>query len=148
MNRIFASRATFRAVAAGIGPAACAGSLLANRRAIRCDAPSLAASPPPRHRRSPTLDLSPETVAQISSGSVAGFGVGLVVTLFSRTLAFLSGLVGLCLHIASRSGVDVPRMLGVQKYLDGNELWEKTKGKPWFTASFLATFLLATVMRI
>ncbi|KAI5457920.1 hypothetical protein BGZ63DRAFT_407973 [Mariannaea sp. PMI_226] len=162
MSRMFTSRATLRALAASIGPAGCAGTLLVNQRAIRCDSPQQAAPSTPRLRRLTALELSPDTVAQISSGSVTdtsgsllrlafmllGFGVGLVVTVFSRTLAFLTGLVGLCLHVASRAGLDVPRVLGIQKYLDGNELWEKSKGKPWFTASFLATFLLATVVRI
>ncbi|KAL6398915.1 hypothetical protein AUP68_17449 [Ilyonectria robusta] len=71
MSRIFSSRVAFRALAAGIGPTACASSLFVGRRVIRCDAPPLVAYPPPGQRRRSALDVSPETVSQISSGSVA-----------------------------------------------------------------------------
>ncbi|KAF7545922.1 hypothetical protein G7Z17_g8804 [Cylindrodendrum hubeiense] len=148
MNRIFSTRVAFRALATGIGPAACASSLLVNRRAIRCDAPPLVASPASRQRRSSALDVSPETVSQISSGSVAGFATGLVIALFSRTLALLSGLFAISLHIASRYGYDASRILGIRKLLEGNTLWEKSKGKPWFTMSFLVTFILAAFVHL
>ncbi|KPM36892.1 hypothetical protein AK830_g9670 [Neonectria ditissima] len=148
MNRMFSSRMAFRAVAAGIGPAACAGSFLVNRRAIRCDSPGLAASSPPRRRRPSALDVAPETVNQVSSGSVAGFATGLVVALFSRTLALFSGLFAVSLHIAARYGWDVTRILGIRKLLEGSALWEKTKGKPWFTTSFLVTFILAAFVHL
>lgn len=72
MSRIFSSRVAFRALAAGIGPTACASSLFVGRRVIRCDAPPLVAYPPSGQRRRSVLDVSPETVSQISSGSVAG----------------------------------------------------------------------------
>lgn len=72
MSRIFSSRVAFRALAAGIGPTACASSLFVGRRVIRCDASPLVAYPPPGQRRRSALDVSPETVSQISSGSVAG----------------------------------------------------------------------------
>ncbi|KAH7140542.1 hypothetical protein EDB81DRAFT_56015 [Dactylonectria macrodidyma] len=148
MNRIFGSRVAFRALAAGIGPSAGAGSLLVNRRAIRCDAHPSAASPPSRQRRTPPLDLSPELVSQLSSGSVLGFGTGLVLALFSRTVALLSGLFAISLYIASRYGYDASRMLGIGKLLDGNALWERSKGRPWFTMSFLVTFLLAAFVHL
>ncbi|KAH7144659.1 hypothetical protein B0J13DRAFT_555742 [Dactylonectria estremocensis] len=148
MSRIFGSRVAFRALATGIGPAACASSFLVNRRAIQCDTHPLAASSPSRQRRPSPVDLSPEVVSQLSSGSVLGFGTGLVLALFSRTLALLSGLFAISLHIASRYGYDVSRMLGIRKLLDGNALWEKSKGRPWFTVSFLMTFLLAAFVHL
>ncbi|KAF4467575.1 fun14 family [Fusarium albosuccineum] len=147
MYRTFSSRVAFRAMAAGVGPAACVGTFIATRPIIRCDAPTLATGPPPR-RRQPSLDVSPDTVRQLSSGSVTGFGVGVVVALFSRTLALLSGLIALSLHIASRYGLDIPRTLGLDKYLNRSALWVRSKKNPLFTASFLVTFILAAFVRL
>ncbi|KAF4972623.1 hypothetical protein FZEAL_9566 [Fusarium zealandicum] len=146
MYRTFNSRVAYRAMAAGLGPTACVGAFVATRPVIRCDAPTLATGPP--RRRQPSLDVSPNTVRQISSGSVAGFGVGVVVALFSRTLAILSGLVALSIHIASRYGLDIPRTLGVKKFLERNSVWTRSKRNPVFTASFLVTFILAAFVRL
>jgi hypothetical protein len=53
----------------GIAPATCVGAFIATRPVIRCDAPTLATGPPRRNR---SFDVSPDTVRQLSSGSVAG----------------------------------------------------------------------------
>ncbi|KAM5353751.1 hypothetical protein ACJ41O_000401 [Fusarium nematophilum] len=147
MYRTFSSRVAFRAMAAGIGPAACVGTFIATRPVIRCDAPAFATGQPHQRRR-PSFDVSPETVRQVSSGSVTGFGVGVVVALFSRTLALLSGLIALSIHVASRYGLDIPRTLGFDKYLNRNALWIKSKKNPLFTAAFLVTFILAAFVRL
>lgn len=70
MYRTFSSRVALRAMTVGVGPAACVGAFVATRPVIRCDAPTLATGPPKRRQRS--LDISPDTVRQLSSGSVAG----------------------------------------------------------------------------
>ncbi|KAM0550764.1 hypothetical protein ACHAPJ_008627 [Fusarium lateritium] len=129
----------------GIAPATCVGAFIATRPVIRCDAPTLATGPPHRRR---SLDVSPDTVRQLSSGSIAGFGVGVVVALFSRTLAFLTGLVAFSIHVASRYGLDIPRTLGIEKLLNKSSIWNKSKNRPLFTASFLVTFILATFVRL
>ncbi|KAF4333041.1 histone H3-like centromeric cse-4 [Fusarium beomiforme] len=100
--------------------------------------------PPPRRR---PLDIPPDTVRQLSSGSIAGFGVGVVVTLFSRTLAFFTGLIAFSIHVAARWGLDIPRTLGLEKLLKSS-IWNKSKDRPLFTASFLVTFILATFVRL
>ncbi|KAG8676723.1 hypothetical protein FPOAC2_02830 [Fusarium poae] len=145
MYRTFNSRIALRAMSRGIAPATCIGAFVATRPVIRCDAPTLATGPPRRNR---SFDVSPDTVRQLSSGSIAGFGVGVVVALFSRTLAFLAGVIAFSIHLASRWGLDIPRTLGIEKLLKNSSIWNKSKNRPLFTASFLATFILATFVRI
>ncbi|KAM0236800.1 hypothetical protein ACHAPO_004841 [Fusarium lateritium] len=58
-----------RAMSRGIAPATCIGAFVATRPVIRCDAPTLATGPPRRNR---SFDVSPDTVRQLSSGSIAG----------------------------------------------------------------------------
>ncbi|GKU02872.1 histone H3 centromeric protein cse-4 [Fusarium langsethiae] len=135
----------FRAMSRGIAPATCVGAFVATRPVIRCDAPTLATGPPRRNR---SFDVSPDTVRQLSSGSIAGFGIGVVVALFSRTLAFLAGVVAFSIHLASRWGLDIPRTLGIEKLLMKSSIWNKSKNRPLFTVSFLATFILATFVRL
>ncbi|CAM1510301.1 Fc.00g006360.m01.CDS01 [Cosmosporella sp. VM-42] len=132
-----------RAFAMGIGPAACVGSFAVHRRTIRCDSASFVSSPPARQRSSSSWEPSPETVRQVSGGSLAGFGTGLVVAIFSRTLAILGSLLALSIHIASRYGWDVSRLVPIDKFPGGSSIWKKYKGKPWFTLSFIVTFMLA-----
>ncbi|WZH43169.1 FUN14 family [Fusarium acuminatum] len=139
MYRAFNSRVALRAMSRGIAPATCVGAFIATRPVIRCDAPTLATGPPPRRSRS--LDVSPDT-------KFLGFGVGVVVALFSRTLAFLAGLVAFSVHVASRWGLDIPRTLGLEKLLKNSSIWNKSKNRPVFTASFLVTFILATFVRL
>ncbi|KAJ4175105.1 hypothetical protein NW754_005524 [Fusarium falciforme] len=146
MYRTFSSRVALRAMTVGVGPAACVGAFVATRPVIRCDGPTLATGPP--RRRQPSLDISPDTVRQLSSGSVAGFGVGVLVGLFSKTLALLTGLVALSIHIASRYGLDITRTLGIDKYLNRSALWARSKKNPLWTSSFLVTFILAAFVRL
>ncbi|KAF7561897.1 hypothetical protein G7046_g2237 [Stylonectria norvegica] len=166
MSRIFNPRLAFRTFAVGIGPAACMGSLVMNRRAIRCDSGAFIANPPARQSRRPFIDVTPDTVRQVSSGSIVGFGAGLLVALFSKTIAMLGGLVAFSMHVSSSpppsypaSGIDisqvalrygwnVPRMLGINKLLDRSKFWKKTQNEPWFTASFAATFIMAAFVHL
>ncbi|KAM0421751.1 hypothetical protein ACHAPD_000189 [Fusarium lateritium] len=69
MYRTFNSRIALRAMSRGIAPATCIGAFVATRPVIRCDAPTLATGPPRRNR---SFDVSPDTVRQLSSGSIAG----------------------------------------------------------------------------
>lgn len=125
MNRAFNPRIALRTVAAGVGPVACVGTFIATRPVIRCDAPTLATGPP--RRRQSSFDVSPETVKQVSSGSIAGlsplamystvplhdtdsrftpgFGVGVIVALFSKALAFFGGLFALSVHVSPNSRI-------------------------------------------
>lgn len=51
-------------------------------------------------------------------------------------------------QVASRWGLDIPRTLGLEKLLKNSSIWNKSKNRPLFTASFLVTFILATFVRL
>jgi hypothetical protein len=51
-------------------------------------------------------------------------------------------------QVASRWGLDIPRTLGLEKLLKNSSIWNKSKNRPVFTASFLVTFILATFVRL
>lgn len=97
--------------------------------------------------------------------TVPGFASGLLVALFSRTLALLGGLFVFSLHlsltgvtpgalvadipqVASRYGFNVFNMLGINKILKKSTVLKRFKGRPWFTASFLVTFILAAFVQL
>ncbi|KAI9897438.1 hypothetical protein N3K66_007294 [Trichothecium roseum] len=138
---------TFRNVAMRAGPAACiSGGLLMRQTTLRMDASIPAASG--QFRASSRSRISPKTVQHISSGSIAGFGTGLILTLFSRTLVFICSVLTLSCYVASRYGVNLPRILGMKKLLDRSAVWAKTGKSPYFTASFTLTFVLAAFVRL
>lgn len=181
MYRAFNSRVALRAMSRGIAPATCVGAFVATRPVIRCDAPTLATGPPRRNR---SFDVSPDTVRQLSSGSVAGMFLPLDnpktknwLMIGSRIWSwgcsrplFTNSCVPCrsdCLlhpcksypllsaqplvshnQLASRWGLDIPRTLGIEKLLKKSSIWNKSKNRPLFTASFLATFILATFVRL
>ncbi|KAM3487855.1 hypothetical protein NHJ13051_008584 [Beauveria bassiana] len=78
--------------ALGLAPAACVGASFALRPA-KFDA--LEPAPVSRRLRQrenpPTGRLSPRIIEQLSRGSIFGFGAGVVIAFFSRTLVFLGG---------------------------------------------------------
>ncbi|KAH8712484.1 hypothetical protein HC256_005675 [Beauveria bassiana] len=80
--------------ALGLAPAACVGASFALRPA-KFDA--LEPAPVSRRLRQrenpPTGRLSPRIIEQLSRGSIFGFGAGVVIAFFSRTLVFLGGLI-------------------------------------------------------
>lgn len=112
-------RGAFRAMAVGLGPGLCAGAMLARRTPLRFDAP--AHVPDMSARRTRIAEpVSPQFVEQVSTGSITGmcftsrthktvhgltqiritgFGAGVLVALFSRTLVFLGGLVAASIHV-------------------------------------------------
>lgn len=57
-------------------------------------------------------------------------------------------LVLITLKVASRYGIDLPKMMGVKKLLHESSFWRRMGGSPWFSASFIATFTLAAFVRL
>jgi len=92
--------------------------------------------------------ISAQAVQQFSSGSLAGLCTGVVVALFSRTLVFLGSFFALTVYVASRYGIDLPRMLGVRRLVKQPAWWHKLEQSPWFTGSFALTFALAAFVRL
>ncbi|KAF4120258.1 histone H3 [Geosmithia morbida] len=146
MSHAFQFRLAARTFAARTGPGACIGAVyLLNSKPIRLDAapPSTVAQPQPRRSL-----MSPQAVRQISKGSFTGFTAGLVVAIFSRTLASLGGLVALAIYVAGRYGIDIAQTLGIKKFVDTPSWWRRLGRCPLFTTSFAVTFTLAAFARL
>lgn len=121
MSRLVVFRQAARMAVAGVGPGACIYTAYALRPSpIRLDA---GPAPPFTHRLRPRPRISSSAVQQLSSGSLAGkgsrsiysvlwspmlttshtclgFGAGVLVALFSRTLAFVAGLLALSIYVS------------------------------------------------
>ncbi|KAJ3499640.1 hypothetical protein NLG97_g176 [Lecanicillium saksenae] len=96
-------RPVARLFALGLAPAACVGASFALRHPVKFDAIESAPVSQQLRRREapPTSRLSPQIIEQLSRGSIFGFGAGLVIAFFSRTLVFLGGLVAGSLQVYS-----------------------------------------------
>lgn len=87
------------------------------------------------------------------------------MALFSRTLVFLGSFFALSIYVslpislvalhvtngskvASRYGIDLPRILGVRRLVKQPAWWRKVEQSPWFTGSFALTFALAAFVRL
>ncbi|CAH0020225.1 unnamed protein product [Clonostachys rhizophaga] len=173
MIRATTLRRAGRLFATGIAPsAACIGTVyLLRPRPIQLDAIDVS----PRQHQSQRAGLSTKAVQQIASGSMAvyffiflrrkrrrrgkqvikliasfalGFGCGLIIAIFSRTLAFLGSILAVSIYVTSRYGIDLPQILGIKKFLLKSSVWRKLGGSPWFTASFALTFTLAAFVHL
>ncbi|KAK0384780.1 hypothetical protein NLU13_7258 [Sarocladium strictum] len=152
MSRSFAMRRAALALGAGGASAAvCMGAYNLTRQYPRPALYSLqrmSLMPSERASVAPDSNISSETVRQISSGSITGFAAGVIVAIFSRTLAILGGLTTLFMHLAARQGLDIPRMVGADTILKKLHLWERTQSNPWFVSAFALTFTLAAFVRL
>jgi len=150
MARVIGIGRASRLLAVGLVPAACLGYAFP-QRPLRCDA-----FPSPSKRSESSISgqtlgdfqRSDHVVRQISSGSLAGFGTGLVVALFSRTLVIISGLCALTLHVACRFGLDISRGIGLKDRVMRSPIWKKSIGNPWFSGMFSLTFTLAAFVHL
>ncbi|KAF5499488.1 histone H3-like centromeric protein hH3v [Colletotrichum fructicola] len=82
----------------------------------------------------------------LSSGSMFGFGAGLLVGFLSHTLVLLAGLTIFAFYLANRYGIDLPQLLGLKERFN-----TVASNKPFrnsvFRLSFAATFTLAAFVR-
>ncbi|KAI3530112.1 FUN14 family protein [Colletotrichum paranaense] len=107
---------------------------------------STAASPNRAQDRRSFGSLNPESMRQLSRGSIYGFGVGLLVGFLSHTLALLTGLAMFTIYLAHRYGLDLPQLLGLKKHLN-KAILTKPFHNAVFRLSFAATFTLAAFVR-
>ncbi|KAL7929460.1 hypothetical protein V8C35DRAFT_315309 [Trichoderma chlorosporum] len=138
-----------RLLLGSISTGVCYGAFAANS-SVRFD--SRQKSPPttsqPAAKPSESL-LSPRIIRQISAGSIVGFGTGLLVSLFSRTLVFIGGAMAAFYHLASSYGLSLPGIVYSRKFLtDKVPLFKYGTGNGWFLASFGLTFILAAFVRL
>ncbi|CAI6082151.1 unnamed protein product [Clonostachys chloroleuca] len=87
-------------------------------------------------------------VMKLIASFALGFGCGLIIAIFSRTLAFLGSILAVSVYVTSRYGIDLPQILGIKKFLLKSSVWRKLGGSPWFTASFALTFTLAAFVHL
>lgn len=107
-----------------------------------------------------------------SSSCALGFGTGFIVSIFSRTLVLIGGLLAACYHvsasyaihtslllivsgvaddiqIASSYGLGLPRVINFHKFLTERiPVLNYGTRNPWFAASFVLTFILAAFVRL
>ncbi|KAL6862144.1 hypothetical protein J3F83DRAFT_225397 [Trichoderma novae-zelandiae] len=149
MRHVPVLRYSRRLLLAGIGTGVCYGAFAANS-AVRLDSRQKSPSGPsqPADRSGEQL-LSPRIIRQVSAGSIIGFGTGLVVSVFSRTLVFIGGALAAFYHLASSYGLGLPSIVSSHKFLtDKFPLLKIGTGNGWFVASFSLTFALAAVARL
>ncbi|KAK0673921.1 hypothetical protein QBC41DRAFT_104505 [Cercophora samala] len=126
-------------------------SLLAihNQRPMRMDAitpksdqnKSFSTTRPERKDR-----LDSEIVKQLSSGSLSGFVVGLLVSVFSKTLVLLAGIGMLTIQVASRSGLDLVKYLKLRERFQGSRVLAALNQHTAFKLSFAIAFAMSAFM--
>lgn len=123
-------------------------SLLAihNQRPMRMDAipssnKSFSTTRPERKDR-----LDPEIIKQLSGGSLSGFAVGLLVSVFSKTLVLLAGIGMLTIQVASRSGLDLVKYLRLRERFQGSRILAALNQHTAFKLSFAIAFAMSAFM--
>ncbi|MCJ1351305.1 MAG: hypothetical protein MMC33_001289 [Icmadophila ericetorum] len=80
---------------------------------------------------------------QISSGSILGLLAGLGVSVFSRGLAFLIGVLVLGVQAAASRGINIVPTTRIQQYFRGVDVRSALQDNVAFKLSFGVTFMLA-----
>lgn len=118
------------------------------RYALRADASSPASSYSyTRDASTPVLTSSnkvnPRAFRQISLGSITGLLSGLAVSVFSKPLALLIGLLVFGVQALERSGIHVVPYGWLRRYYNETDLRSAVMDNVAFKLSFGATFALA-----
>ncbi|KAH7632313.1 hypothetical protein B0T09DRAFT_337692 [Sordaria sp. MPI-SDFR-AT-0083] len=90
--------------------------------------------------------LSPETVKQLSSGSLSGFATGLLISVFSKTLVLLAGIGMVLVQVASRYGINLVDMLHLRNRVNSSKILKALQHKVAFKLAFGITFALSAFM--
>ncbi|KAK2000505.1 hypothetical protein LX36DRAFT_572121 [Colletotrichum falcatum] len=148
MSGLRSARLAGRRLAWPLGSGICVAYSLHCRQTSNYLNPHLTSSavPKPRAQNRSFGGLSPDSMRQLSNGTLSGFSVGLLVGFLSHTLVLLTGLAMFTFYLAHRYGLDLPRLLGVKERLNKTVL-----ARPFhnvvFRLSFAATFTLAAFVR-
>ncbi|GAB7347734.1 hypothetical protein MBLNU459_g5286t1 [Dothideomycetes sp. NU459] len=86
--------------------------------------------------------LNPKAVRQISTGSILGVVGGLAVSVFSKPLALLIGLLIIGVQVAESRGIHLVPYGRLQKYFTSVDLRSLLQDNVAFKLSFGATFAL------
>ncbi|EAA27999.3 hypothetical protein GE21DRAFT_4393 [Neurospora crassa] len=90
--------------------------------------------------------LNPETIKQLSSGSLSGFATGLLISVFSKTLVLLAGVGMVLVQVASRYGIDLVGMLHLRDKVNSSKILKALQHKMAFKLAFAITFALSAFM--
>ncbi|KAK3504931.1 hypothetical protein B0T13DRAFT_20685 [Neurospora crassa] len=90
--------------------------------------------------------LNPETIKQLSSGSLSGFATGLLISVFSKTLVLLTGVGMVIVQVASRYGIDLVGMLHLRDKVNSSKILKALQHKMAFKLAFAITFALSAFM--
>ncbi|KAK3368198.1 hypothetical protein B0H63DRAFT_72232 [Podospora didyma] len=90
--------------------------------------------------------LNAETIKQLSGGSLSGFCVGLLVSVFSKTLVILVGLSVVLVQVASRYGINVMEQLELKKRVQSSKILTMLSKTTAFKVAFGASFALSAFM--
>ncbi|KAL6876038.1 hypothetical protein HDV57DRAFT_519376 [Trichoderma longibrachiatum] len=150
MRHVPVFRCSRRLLLGGIGTGVCYGAFAARSTPVRFDSrqksPQTQSQPADAAREQL---LSPRVIQQVSAGSIIGFGTGLVVSVFSRTLVFIGGVLAAFYQVAASYGLGLPSILSSHKFLtDTFPSLKIGTGNGWFVASFSLTFILAAFARL
>ncbi|OTA02138.1 hypothetical protein A9Z42_0024700 [Trichoderma parareesei] len=149
MRHIPIFRHSRRLLLGGIGTSVCYGAFAANstvRFDSRQKSPQTQSQPADAAREQL---LSPRIIRQVSAGSIIGFGTGLVVSVFSRTLVFIGGVLAAFYQLAASYGLGLPSIVSSHRFLtDTFPSLKVGTGNGWFVASFSLTFILAAFARL
>jgi len=123
---------------------------LSMQRPMRLDsAPILSNDSYKRNAQTPVVrngQLNPGAVRQISTGSIIGLCAGLAVSVFSRSLALLIGLLVVGVQWAASYGINVLPYGKLQRYVTSIDLRSAVQDNVAFKISFGTTFALAAFM--
>ncbi|KAL2355750.1 hypothetical protein BJ546DRAFT_971627 [Cryomyces antarcticus] len=87
--------------------------------------------------------LNANAVRQVSAGSIMGLVGGLAVSLFSKPLALLIGILVFGIQFAESRGIHMVPYKSMQKYFTSIDLRSAVQDNVAFKLSFGATFALA-----
>jgi len=90
--------------------------------------------------------LNPKVVRQISSGSIIGLCAGLAVSIFSRSLALLIGLLVIGVQWVSSYDIDILPYAKLRRYVTSMDIQSAMHENVGFKLSFGTTFALAAFM--
>lgn len=89
------------------------------------------------------LGLDPQTVKQITTGSILGLVAGLAVSMFSRTLTILAGASIVFIQYLASKGIRIVPLEKLQKYVKSVNIAKLVQSNPALKVSFGLTFMLA-----
>ncbi|KAI1469179.1 uncharacterized protein F4812DRAFT_457721 [Daldinia caldariorum] len=167
--RLFTRTRTFmprHALGAGIVGLSLGTSMATFRQPrLRLDARE---TPRPMSSRPPTKErLDPDLLKQVSSGCIAGFISGILISVFSRTLVLLIGLSAVVVQVrhnkihnkiyheiltnivqvASRYGLDLVEQLKLKQRLGNSRILNALEKNPAFNLSFGLFFAMSAFMK-